>query len=186
MSEARLQDLLKLSEAIPKNKRYSNLSTTKLLELWNKLSIYTEELLLNKKAPEFPGIGIFYIKRNYAASPEEFSPHFFPTSKFFNGFNSYYYPNSVKACVPNKLPLNYSILASRMGWSRPDVEMGVRDIMTCIKISVESGTSLNLAMGTMGTLKITSSNVDMRFSPKITNTLLKKYRLPNYGIRAYS
>ena len=49
-----------------------------------------------------------------------------------------------------------------MGWGRPDVEMGVRDILTCIKTSVESGTNLSLAMGTMGTLKITSTNVDMR------------------------
>ncbi|KAG4089891.1 hypothetical protein H8356DRAFT_1716916 [Neocallimastix lanati (nom. inval.)] len=185
MYEARLQDLLRVSEALPKNKRFSRHSTTKLLELWNKIASYTEELLLNKKAPEFPGIGIFYVKRNYAASPEEFSPHFFPTSKFFNGYNHYYYPNSVKASVPNKVPLNYSIIASRMGWTRPDVEMGIRDLMTCIKISVESGTTLNLAMGTMGTLRITSTKVDMRFSPKIKNTLLKKYRLPNFGIHAY-
>jgi len=49
-----------------------------------------------------------------------------------------------------------------MGWTRPDVEMGIRDLMTCIKISVESGTTLNLAMGTMGTLRITSTKVDMR------------------------
>ncbi|KAL6617647.1 hypothetical protein U3516DRAFT_826028 [Neocallimastix sp. 'constans'] len=185
MSEAKLQDLLNISEAIPKSKRFSNHSTTKLLELWNSIAIYTEELLLSKKAPEFPGIGIFYVKRNYAASPEEFSPHFFPTPRFFNGFNSYYYGNSVKSNVPNKIPLNYSIIASRMGWGRPDVEMGVRDILTCIKTSVESGTNLSLAMGTMGTLKITSTNVDMRFSPKITNILLKKYRLPNFGIHAY-
>ncbi|ORX85678.1 hypothetical protein BCR32DRAFT_265523 [Anaeromyces robustus] len=185
MSEAKLHDLLKVSETIPKNKRYSRFTTTQLMELWNKISIYTEELLLNKKAPEFPGVGIFYIKKNYAASPDEFSPHFFPTSRFFNGYNSYYYPNSVKACVPNKLPLNYSIMASRMGWTRPDVEMAIKDIMTCIKISIESGTNLNLTMGTMGTLKITRTNVDMRFSSKITNTLLKKYRLPNRGIRAY-
>ncbi|ORX46147.1 hypothetical protein BCR36DRAFT_332029 [Piromyces finnis] len=185
MSEARLQDLLKLSEAIPKNKRFSNLSTSKLMELWNNISGYTEELLLNKKAPEFPGIGIFYIKRNYAASPEEYTPQFFPTSKFFNGFNSYYYENSVKSGIPNKLPLNYSIIASRMGWSRSDVEMGVRDIMTCIKTSIESGTSLNLTMGTMGTLNITRTKVNMKFSPKLTDALLSKYRLPNFGIRAY-
>ncbi|OUM63908.1 hypothetical protein PIROE2DRAFT_9437, partial [Piromyces sp. E2] len=161
MPEAKVQDLLKLSEAIPKSKRYSDLSTTKLMELWNKISVYTEELLLNKKAPEFPGLGIFYIKRNYAASPEEFTPQFFPTSKIFNGFNCYYYGNSVKSGIPNKLPLNYSIMASRMGWTRPEVEMGVRDIIACIKISVESGTPLNLTMGTMGTLKITRTKVDM-------------------------
>jgi len=180
-----VQDLLKLSETVPKSKRYTNLSTSKLIELWNKIADYTEESLLNKKAPEFPGLGIFYIKRNYAASPEEFSPQFFPTSKFFNGYNCYYYGNSVKSGIPNKNPLNYALIASRMGWTRPDVELGIRDIMNCIRIAVESGSNLNLVIGTLGTLKITRTNVDMRFSPKITNTLLKKYRLPNFGIRAY-
>jgi len=50
-----------------------------------------------------------------------------------------------------------------MGWTRPDVELGIRDIMNCIRIAVESGSNLNLAIGTLGTLKITRTNVDMRF-----------------------
>jgi len=165
-------EIVHLFSLFPKLKKFTDLTKKDYQTIWNTLAVYIEDQLLIEKAPEIPGIGIFYTIRSWNDRQRILIPQFYPSPKTFSkhpGFKRYKKLSEIKC--NNRIALNFTLLSQMCKINREDFELGLKDIQLYIIHAINKKIELSLIFGNIGRLKIFPDFVRMKYSISILNKL---------------
>ncbi|KAJ3021000.1 UNVERIFIED_CONTAM: Coiled-coil domain-containing protein 81, partial [Siphonaria sp. JEL0065] len=169
MNKLGASDLLSyVCENIPKSKRFSTLSQLELASVWRDTTAYICQQVTNKKSVNFPGVGAFYMKKVKSVSvtgdtADTSVPCFVP-AKSWEKVPGYKVPTSNVTGSNSAEPMNFAAVAGLSGFSRDDVEPGLRDIVHALFLVLKRGSNISLLFADMGRLVFQNREIKFCFT----------------------
>ncbi|KAJ3091961.1 Coiled-coil domain-containing protein 81 [Quaeritorhiza haematococci] len=164
MNKISIEHLAKIICDAPKSRRFSTLTEVELLCVWKDTSCHINKQLSSSRSVHFPGVGHFYVKAE-------------PTA---DGRNLFFIPtwdHRLQQTPPHGAAaseiLNYASIAREGGYTRDDVETGLKDIVRNFIRIVQSNTAyITLHFPKLGRLQISESQTRFRFEPELASSLI--------------
>ncbi|KAI8843783.1 hypothetical protein BJ741DRAFT_589232 [Chytriomyces cf. hyalinus JEL632] len=186
MNKLGINDLLSYTcDTIPKTKRFSSLSQLELSSLWKDTTAYVQQQVSHKRAINFPGVGSFYVRKYKLATgelTEKWVPTFVPSKTWEKVPGYKVVQNKIIGTGSNAAePLNFAAIATISGFSRDDVEPGIKDMVHALFLLLKRGSNVSLLFPEMGRLVFYNCDIKFTFNVEFLNLIAAgPLRIPDH------
>ncbi|KNC97512.1 uncharacterized protein SPPG_06987 [Spizellomyces punctatus DAOM BR117] len=175
MEKFDLHDVVRVCETLPKSRRFSAVSGSEFIDIWNDLTEYLESILISQRSTTFPGFGFFHVKRLKKKTGDMeriLCPLFFPSRMWGKvpGYDVKRHSSALEG-IPAPELFNFSGAASRCKRSRETVDLAMKDLVHALLRILRRGSTVILRFKGIGKLHFRQGTIRFIFSMDFLSNL---------------